>query len=502
MPDATGSSSKKKAAPKVSEADAELARRLDAEINGDRADDQDTENHENAYSRGCPKEIKDAMAWVQKLNYQIMGTKCRKCNHTLLRDLEVSAWVEQWRSTQGSKHAMPACGAQCRNCSAITCIGCRRKPRVGNPQFMSEYEGLNLDWCCSRGAAFIALIVLCKYDKLVLNQQAYEAQNHAALQQHKGNRPSTGVGYTSNRIDIYSFGAMYAVDSRGVRQVGRAQALNFKQQDAETDGLTKWVLGVLIELLPKKQEVNKEIDPVLPSLFELSLLPDRAAELLRNDSLNNINQRYKLYFTLFELVNRLGHHEDLDYLVLEDRFKKQESAGLYAIANAGSGKSASRGKGKDIARTPLVVRSKREGMASPLILCMANLAKQSKILLEGGQNKAAGGDILEIAKRINKLYISLAPENGGLATITTWKEYHQASCLIRVPNVEKHLCNEMAKEAAKIHDSAKGRNPRLVTEASEMATSLPDGVFVMVDEVRPDILKVSSVETFMNLNLY
>lgn len=48
----------------------------------------------------------------------------------------------------------------------------------------------------------------------------------------------------------------------------------------------------------------------------------------------------------------------------------------------------------------------------------------------------------------------------------------------------------MAKLAAQVHNPASGRMKRLVTEASEMVTSLPEGVFVRVDEDRPDVMKV------------
>ncbi|KAL8668978.1 MAG: hypothetical protein Q9168_006410, partial [Polycauliona sp. 1 TL-2023] len=218
-------------------------------------------------------------------------------------------------------------------------------------------------------------------------------------------------------------------------------------------------------------------------MIELSLLQDRTAQLLRNDSLQDVDKRANLYFGAFEFVNRLYHHPSLDHLVTEDRFMKKSSAGLLAISLDW------KGKGKTKASTSLVVAHRSEGMASSLVACLSNLATQSKVLLSGTNNRAAGEDILEIAQRIQKLHTRLAPHTAKVASITTWKEYLQAHCVTRRPNLARHLCAFTAAEAAKIVSSPKGRMARLVTEQSEMTTSLPANVFVIVDDVRPDIMK-------------
>ena len=229
---------------------------------------------------------------------------------------------------------------------------------------------------------------------------------------------------------------------------------------------------------------TEQVLPALPSMIELSLLQDRTAQLLRNDSLQDVNKRADLYFATFAFVDRLYHHDALEHLVKDDRFMKKQSGGLHAIATDW------KGKGKVKAAASLAVAHRSEGMGSSLIACLTNLATQSKVLLGGSHRDAAGEDILEIAKRIQKLHTRLAPNTAKLATVTTWKEYLQAYAVTRKADVARHLCSLAMAEAQTIRTSPKNRMKRLVTETSEMTTSLPANVFVMIDEVRPDIMKV------------
>ncbi|KAL8719665.1 MAG: hypothetical protein Q9225_003362 [Loekoesia sp. 1 TL-2023] len=452
-----GGSSKARAAPKISETDEELARKLNEELNAGHVEDIDHGHHHHG-GYDFPGEIQAALDLVQRYASDVLNTACCECGRPLIR--------------------------------------CGEEAQTGNSKYLAEYEGLKLDYCCSKGAVFIAWIVLSQYDNMELNLQARSEQHQAAIKQRQAftnrmpvhNRlAANGVGYGGDwRTSPFQYDTIHSATAadEGYRRPGLRQALNFKQVDAETDGLTKWILGMLIELLPRRNEPTKKVSPVMGSMIEMSLLQDRVAELLRNDSLQNVDKRPQLYFATFEFVGRLGAHPKLKYLVVEDRFVKKQSAGLHAIATAGG-----RGKGKGKAQAFLTVASRNEGMAPSLISCLSNLATQSKVLLGGSNNAAAGGNILEVAQGVNKLYTRLAGDTQKVSTITTWKEYHREKCLVRKENVAKYLSPHMSKLASKVNNPAKGRNSRLVTEASEMTTSLPEGIFVRVDEVRPDIMK-------------
>lgn len=492
------STSKPRAAPKENQHDEELARRLDGEINAGFNEDAHIKDRGHPTS-GNPKEVQEAVDFVQRYAADVLDTCCYACGRQLIRELNVSEWTKKWEDTQGMKPAPSACGRTCQ-CGVVTCLGCGMEARAGDARYMAEYQGLKLDYCCSKGGVFVAWVVLCQYDNMELHLQERSRHNEAATRQMKEmiNRnparkrlAASGTGYgsswTTNPFQWVEGHSPVAADE-GYRRPGLRQALNFRQVDAETDSLTGWIIGILIELLPRRDEPTKKVSPVMSSMIELSLLQDRVAELLRNDSLQDVNKRASLYFATFEFVGRLGHHPMLDYLVREERFKKQQSAGLYAIATTG-GKGKGKGKGSE--REALTVASKGDGMAPSLVSCLSNLATQSKVLLSGSNNAAAGRDILEVAQRVNKVYTRLIGEGKTtVAAITTWSDYHKANCLVRKQNVSTYLCPSMAKLASQVINPDKGRMGRLVTEACEMTTSLPEGIFVMVDEVRPDIMKV------------
>ncbi|KAL8692251.1 MAG: hypothetical protein Q9218_002685 [Villophora microphyllina] len=463
------SSSKVQQPPQATKADEDVARKLDAHLNGCPIENEHPSNGQYRDS-GFPPEIQTAIDHVQHFAREILSTTCYKCEEPLIQSLDVPSWIQNWKATRQASIATAATGVRCK-CGATTCLGCAQKPRLGEPKFMSQYEGMKLDWCCSKGGIFMAWVVLCEYDSMELSLQNRALQHRATQKQYPNQQKrGGGVGYGSGGMRVYW-------------SPGLMSALNFKQVDAETDSLTKWILGMLIEILPKRNETSKKVNPALPSMIELSLLQDRAAQLLRNDSLQDVDNRAFLYFATFEFVSRLGNHPDFDYLVLEERFMKKQSAGLYSIA------TAENGKGKTKAQTTLTLAPKSEGMASSLISCLSKLATQSKFLLSGSNNHIAGPNILEVAKKVDKVYARLAAENSENTTITTWREYNQAHALTRRANVTKSLCAGMTPFARRVTSSAKGRMGRLVTEASELATSLPENIFVMVDDVRPDVMK-------------
>ena len=463
------SNSKGQGPPKASDTDAEIARKLNEELNAGYVEDNDHDSQQDG-SSGFPKEIQTAVEYIQRYADAVLNRMCYKCELPLIHEFNIHDWTTRWQNASTES----ACGCKCE-CGATTCLGCGKKAQRGNPKYVLEYDGLRLDYCCSKGGAFIAWVVLSMYDDMELNVQAMSEQNQTARRRvqalvPRGSLAGNGVGYGRNMHHM---------------PYHQPQVLNFKPIDAETDSTTKWIISLLIELLPRRNETTAKVNPIIGSMFELSLLQDRVAALLRNDSLRDIDKRPHLYFATFELVGRLGAHPDLSYLVLEDRFKKKQSAGLQAIATAGG-----RGKGKAIANDFLIVASRRQGMAPSLVSCLCNLATQSKAFLGGSSIAAADKDILEIAQRVNKVYTRLGGDAASISTITTWKEYHRKHCLIRKANVAQYLCPRMSKLAMGIQNSAKGRNNRLFAETSEMTTSLPEGIFVMVDENRLDVMKV------------
>lgn len=357
-------------------------------------------------------------------------------------------------------------------------------------KFTGKINGFHLDWCCESGRLFALWSFLCEFDNLELAEQERSRHQVEQSSRHHTNGSSStkdkGVGYDKDR-DWGPFPFK--------------KKIYFEQADSKTDASTKEMLALIIELLPRRSDKSKAAPPALGAMIELSLVQDRIAELLRNDSLQDATTRAGLYFAVFEFFERLGKHPDTLYLVCEDRFVKKQSSGLFAISTSKN----LEGKGKARANHHLTLGQGGDSTTASLLACMSKIGIQSESLLKASRaiksefHTADAQDLLEIADRIAKLQLSMKPQNvvdrrkDGSGSKSqkdmTWKEYNLKHCITREENVLHYLVKDLAAKANHLRHSPPNRIKRLVTEASEMETSLPPNIFVKVDEVRPDVMK-------------
>ena len=445
----------------------------------------------NASSRGYaaqyPKELQHALDEVQKFIAEVMKTRCRKCDSALMRDFNVHRWFKQWTSTKGQPQPISICSLTCQReeCQALTCLGCGEKPRTG--KFTGKIDGFHLDWCCESGRLFAIWSFLCEYDNFELAEQdRSQRQVEQSLRQPRQNEFTStkkqGTGYNLAGGFIY------------LPHLLNPESVYFKKADARTDAFIKRIFSFIVELLPRRSDKSRATPPALGPMIELSLVQDRIAELLHNDSLQDITTRGGLYFAVFELFERLGKHRDTSYLVYEKRFVKKQSTGLFVLSTSNDLK----GKGKARADHHLILGRGEDSTSSSLVACISKLGIQSEALLKASRavknefRTASAQDLLEVTERIANLQVSLKlhGESGSKSDKQmTWREYNQKYCMTREENVLRHVDRRLAAEANSWHHSQPNRIKRLVTEASEMETSLPPNIFVKVDEVRPDVMK-------------
>lgn len=441
-----------------------------------------------------PKEIQHALREVQKLIAGVMETTCYKCDSGLMRDFDVHRWFKQWTSTKGQPQPSSICSLTCpkKECRALTCLGCGEKPRMG--KFTGKIDGFHLDWCCESGRLFALWSLLCEFDNMELTEQErsrHQVQQSLRQPTSKAKSSKTkGAGSNSNPQDNYR--AYYNSPT---------QRLVFNQADSKTDASIKQMLALFIELLPRRSDESKAVPPALSSMIELSLIQDRIAEFLRNDSLQDATTRAGLYFAVFEFIERLRKHPDTSYLIYGERFVKKQSSGLFAISTDKDLK----GKGKARANQHLTLGQGEESKTTSLLACMSKIGIQSESLPKASRamksefRTAAGQDLLEVAERIAELQLSMKSQstvdpgkNGSDSKRDkdmTWQEYNQKYCVTREENVLLNVVGKLAAAANDLRHSPPNRIKRLVTEASEMETSLPPNIFVKVDEVRPDVMK-------------
>lgn len=510
-----GESSKRTGKSTAADTDYEIALRLqhtyDKESKQDLSSSLPSEHNlqsakpSNNVDSPFPEDIQDAINKVQKFVAAIMKKWCYKCGSQLMCDFDIKKWFQDRLNLRGGPSF---CAVSCPDsrCGGLTCLGCGQKPRIGKYMGKHKISGLVVDWCCGDGRLFAIWALLCRYDMTELKYQSQNMQQLETQTLLPHGLPAIRMPMdhdARSRLGGIPPNRGYGASSLNHSRFGGPPILNFIPADSKTDDATRKYLSLTIELLPDRAEKGKAAPPELSAMLELSLLQDRAAELLRNDSLQDTTSRAVLYFALFEFFERLGKHPDTKYLVYEKRFVKKQSSGLYAISMPTA--IEPKGKGKANVAAGLILDNPKN-MAAPLISCMGKLAKQSKVLVNTSHaagkefRTAEGEDVLEIANRVMKLYDSMVTDGSsvrdglggfesGRGTNSTWEKYHENHCMMTEDDILACLDSKLASNATELLQSPRNRIKRLVTEISEMSTSLPLNVFVKADTVRPDVMK-------------
>lgn len=426
-------------------------------------------------------------------------------------------------SAATSKDGASICVVKCPSCSAETCVGCGETPVYSAPKSVREY---NMCWCCTNGRLFGIWVLLSRYDDVELHlqgqtkealeqQKKEDAQNLWRKQQMSSFGPTgfgfpggfgtppmgpalgtgtirkppvKGVGYDDDQ-GVFSHGPINLYYDGPGRPPGLlAQAVRFDQQDSKIDKLTCLILSLVTVLLPNGARRN--LPPELKAMIKISLILDKVAELLRNDSLDNVTKRYEVYSAALKFTARLACNPDLSCLVNEERFTKRRTAGLQAVSEAA----------KDKRTTNDVLISGDEWLSS-IGKGLENLAQQADIVLyarNSGAFKADGGQaMLDISDEIIGLQSQLAtqPSVVGLkykqpeSVQERYAQYCKANCLTWDDSVFNLIHGNLRADAKRVMQSRPGRAKKLMTEMATMSTSLPPGIFVKVGESRTDVMK-------------
>ena len=451
-----------------------------------------------------PKYIQSDLDEVQDLTLQTMSTKCYKCGSKLMQDFSASQWFRQWHEAQKEGKQPSICALGCLNqkCGGITCLGCGKKAVRGqNTKQVGEYT---LDWCCERGQLFAIWCLLCRYDEYELVLLSEMDDKSKQSQQDRGGygpMPSRGTRYTAGlQGEFGPYGGYSALPHPANLR------LEFKKTDSQMDNVTKIVFNLITRLLPLSK--GKPAPKGLFEMIELSLFQERAAQLLRNDSIQDVQERGSLYRSLIAFVEKVGGHPDTRFLIVDARYVKKRSPGLMelSIGNLDSNNGSGNGKGKAKGRViqSLEVDQSEESMSSSLLLSMKNLSIQSDALLKAGKaarsgfDDASGQELLDIAKRISNLYQMLTAsqkdssnsKNRPVSKSAEWMAYHAKNRVTyHTGQVMANLRSDLQYYAQQIHDSPRGRLKALTLQMTDLHTSLPLGIFVKVAENRPDIMK-------------
>ncbi|MCJ1386059.1 hypothetical protein MMC17_009184 [Xylographa soralifera] len=479
-------------------------------INDDSGEPQSGSSTERASSSNantCPPEIQDDLKAVIAFASKVMKTLCHSCGTTLLQGYSTESCVQTWVKafTNGERPLLSSATCPRNRCRSSTCLGCGKEPssaKKGN-----IVDGYELDWCCWQGRLFSVWILLCSYDGIELAVQAQAASGTKAPDGRDGHKDSQskGTGYGGSHRNLYPIPHETRFDRFGYPVL--QAVMDFRKTDDQTDDATQTLFRLVTELLPLRERQSSPEG--LCEMIELSFFQDRAAQLLRNDSLTDISKRGKLYHSLLAFVVKIGTHKHTRFLVTDARFAKKRSPGLAVLSSGNSdqdqnGARSARGKGKGKAEEVqlLEVERSKGAMALSLFQSMENLYKQSSALIKAsdvskkGFTDASGQDMLALARHVTQVYDILKPEIAEAPTSSSaapksssasWAEYNAAN---RVEYTSGVMADTRFQLMARhIRESPRQRLRKITMELADMTTSLPDNIFVKVQEERPGVMK-------------
>ncbi|KAL9090284.1 MAG: hypothetical protein Q9165_005316 [Trypethelium subeluteriae] len=361
-------------------------------------------------------------------------------------------------------------------CFAATCMGCGSRCIAKNNK--TEAAGAReMIWCCDHGRLYLIWALLCGYDRRQTNLDRRAGSSSSKLKSL--GLSSSGVGYggvfPSKPWEPYSV---------------------ILRPDPEDDSLER-IFSCLTALLPSltcENPTTFDLDPpiALRSILVHSKILNKAAELLRNDSLEDATRRLSLYQNALKFVGRLGSHPSTARTTIhEERPESQNGTDLLQLSF--STKSKPKGKSK--------IRETNQSIAT----CLAGFDHQSKLVLQrfkadSDSFKAKDSqDMLTLCRSVlnltdfllaNSDRTSLSNDADKSSPLVTKDSWQQALALLELPDQDILPSFHFAKDAAKITKPPLGRMKALTLELARLSTSLPPGIFVRHGSTRLDIMKI------------
>ncbi|ORY19734.1 hypothetical protein BCR34DRAFT_551599 [Clohesyomyces aquaticus] len=401
---------------------------------------------------------------------------------------DIEKLLKGWLNGQGAITSL----LKCTRCLAKTCIGCVSKSSGKNPASHVNVQGMKVSWCCSAGRLFLLWVILCGFDQQFCSEKQREAAKTGTGRSH---RPygDTGVGYGGGiGDDLNSLLQMYSVSPYGMEHGhGRfgppnvkPDASKEKAQNAQqvSDSFTGMVLTLLGELLPSlDRQSSFDMGPpeAIPSMLLNSKILNKAAELLRNDSLEDATKRKELYQALLTFLRAIGTHPaTAKQTLFSERVLRPDTVSLLPLSFGSN-------TGKD-----------KEDTSSSLEDCLRNLNTQSNMMLRGAQlnpqefYNQEGQDMLWLCRQVSDLsgYLFSTTKCGSGGR----KSKVQADTDHGIVEVDDSLIfsnHHFAYKARYMKQSPPGRMKRLITEITTLKTGLPPGIFVKYATSRLDVMK-------------
>ena len=228
-------------------------------------------------------------------------------------------------------------------------------------------------------------------------------------------------------------------------------------------------------------------------MFQVSLIPDKLAEYLRNDSLEHLEEHSLIYCTIFNLLEQMCRRPALRSLLTEPRYAISNSPGLGALTVGWTTNFA--------ARLPKKYQIPRHdgNREVSVAQCFQKLFRQSEILLRSPTLDVRLSNLCERVQELYRLFGEKSAHIGqrmpNLGVTQQWSDFHSSNALVFSDAIMGDFLPTLKTEAENIArqlQSARSlnmRNKRILTECASMRTGLAPGIFVIVAESRPDMMR-------------
>jgi hypothetical protein len=451
------------------------------------------EHHPSSIPMDSSTELEDRKR-IHAYGQTIFQRRCRSCRrHFVHSENDITITLRsKWYGDRTFASAM-----DCKHCKHVTCIGCGQSPATMSSH---RFESYTIGWHCSASRMYVIWAALC-------------------FPTHRDDKP--GKSRTLKKVMALASGPKHKTTGVGYGDVGRRskaeRAVAFDQNtDAASDCFLNPLLAVLTQMCPSWHTANDSCSfdaspdmELLMALFRRSALMDKVAELLRNDSIDNLAMRQPVYNSLVNFLERLGSHPATSRLVYEERFSYSKGQGLLAVS---FGEAPS-------PKSPINSRSGRDPeKMSSLLMLMQNFKSQAMMFSKQAKiNPGAFVDeeaqtAVALSNRILEVYDFLAA-NGSVGDCKKampvqaqqsgsqqqdsvkpmghdeLAKWHRENCVGEMADEEILSVHEYAKRAVDVKQTAKGRMKKLVMELTTCRSSLPGGIYIRHGESRLDIMK-------------
>ncbi|KAF2110227.1 hypothetical protein BDV96DRAFT_584595 [Lophiotrema nucula] len=504
-----------------SELDADLAyaMQLDAEMNGSNQHSSTVNDAPNTYSadhdhyrsqpevsiRGGGKPDEQygvsqtgtgpgrTFSAYSDLAQYILSRGCTKCRTPVINSPDqvtglFSAWI---------KGQIPISSLlSCQRCQTPVCMGCGTQGQKSLTE--KTVKKYNVSWCCSRGRLFLIWVVLCGLDQAYSLTKQKERNAAKSGAGNLGRRRGDGVGYGGGGFGglaiedmlggVGYFGGAYGpgryhgrTGPASAPDPGKAKAEMAQSLEDQTD---QFVFTMLADLLPDlDQNTHFDMDPpdAVTSMLLKSKVLEKAAELLRNDSLEDVAKRKGLYQAILDFLRVVGPHHKTGSAMFSERVVRPDTENLLSLSFANNTRS-----------TPASAKQETSSLAD----CLRNLNVQSNMMMRGAQlnpgdfQTEEGQNLLWLCRQISDLanYLLKTTAAGTGAASKDVKE-NEDQAVVEADDNLIFGTHHYAGPAQQMRLSQQGRMKRLITELTTLKTGLPPGIFVKYASSRLDVMK-------------